>query len=490
MLEDSVKDAELMERELRHGGFSFSARKVDTREDFIAQLHEFEPDLIISDYKLPAFDGMQALEIVRETSPFLPFILVSGYVGEELATEALKKGATDFVLKDRLGRLVPCVQRAFREIRERAEHQRLEKRFGLFVESAPNAMVMISANHMIEMVNGRTEQMFGFSRAELLGRPIELLFPERFRVPHSGPPLSSFAIGSSGGPEVMGGLYGRRCDASEFPVEIDLNPIESAEGTAILYVIVDISARRRIEQEKDWQRNELERSNADLDEFAYVASHDLQAPLKAIGDLTRVIREDIAPAARPAVTQHLDLLEGRVTRLGKLLDGLLAYSRVARIDSEIEEVDIPRLVRDIAVVLSPRPGIVVTCVGPMTPMRTRRVPIQVVLEHLIGNGLKHHDRSEGRVTVSMRQMGGTAEFTVTDDGPGIDPRFHERIFVIFQAPGGGGEAEASGIGLAVVKRQVERHGGRIWVESAPPRRGSRFVFTWNEAPRSASSEGQ
>jgi PAS domain S-box-containing protein len=481
MLEDSVRDAELLERELRLGKLSFNARKVDSKEDFIEQLDEFEPDLIISDYKLPSFDGLQALEIVRERSALLPFILVSGYVGEELAIEALKRGATDFILKDRIQRLVSCVQRAFREVQERAEHTRLAKRFGLFVEAAPNAMVMINASRQIEMINSQTERMFGFTREELLGRPIEILFPERFRTHHPGAPLSFFATRSPGSPEAVGDLYGMRRNASEFPVEMELNPIATDGGTEVLYVIVDISARRKIEREKDQQRQELERSNADLGEFAYIASHDLKAPLRAIGHLAEWIQEDVGVAASPETAQHLDLLHGRVERLQMLLDGLLAYSRIGRVDSPIEDVNIPHLVRDIAVMLSPPPGFLITCVGPMSSMRTRVAPIRVVLENLIANGLKHHDRAEGRITVSMRQTDGMAEFRVTDDGPGIEPRFHDRIFVIFQTLAPRDEVEAGGIGLAIAKRQVEGHGGRIWIESAPPTRGTTVVFTWKEA---------
>jgi PAS domain S-box-containing protein len=457
---------------------------VDTREDFIAQLAEFKPDLVIADYKLPAFDGLRALEIVREQSPVLPFILVSGYIGEERATEALKKGATDFILKDRLGRLVSCVRRAMRETDERAEHQRLGERFLMFVESAPNAMVMINADHRIEMVNGQTEQLFGFPRSELLGRSIEALFPERFLAPHPGPPLSFFATRFPGSPATPDDLFGLRRDATEFPIEIELNPIETTDGPEILYVIVDISARRQIEQEKDRQRQELERSNADLENFAYIASHDLKAPLRAIGHLAQWIREDIALTATPETSENLDLLQGRVSRLQMLLDGLLAYSRIGRVDSPVVNVDIPRLVREIAILQSPEPGFVVTCVGQFPPIRTRYAPMRLVLENLIANGLKHHDRGEGHITVSVRrQQDGTMEFRVTDDGPGIDPRFHDRIFVIFQTLVGRDELEASGIGLAIVKRQVEGHGGHIRVESAPPARGSTFIFTWKESPR-------
>ena len=117
----------------------------------------------------------------------------------------------------------------------------------------------------------------------------------------------------------------------------------------------------------------------------------------------------------------------------------------------------------------------------MPAIRTHRVPLRAVLENLIANGVKHHDRAEGRISVSMRLEDGVAEFRVNDDGPGIAPRFHERIFVIFQTLASRDDVESSGIGLAIVKKRVENHGGRIWVESTPPARGTTFAFTWKEA---------
>ena len=483
MLEDSVRDAELLERELRHGGISFTARKVDSRADFVEQLNDFDPDLVISDYKLPSFDGMQALGIVRERSQFLPFILVSGYIGEEKAIEALKNGATDFLLKDRLERLVSCVLRALREVEERAEHQRLGERFRLFMESAPNAMVMINSSGLVEMVNGQTEQMFGYSQVEILGQSIEMLFPERFREPHPGPPLAFFAASSSGSAETSSNLFGLRCDAREFPVEIGLHPIETEQGTEVLYIIVDITARRQIEREKDRQRQELEWSNADLEQFASIASHDLNELRRAIGQLAQRDQDDAAPCINPRTAGTLDGLQGQVARLQVLLDGLLVYSRAGLASSSIDDVDIPRLVREIAIAFAPPPGFIVTCVGAMPRLHTFSAPLRVVLEHLIGNGLKHHDRAEGRITVTMRRVNGVAEFRVTDDGPGIEPRFHDRIFVIFQTLAEHTAAGAGGIGLAIARRQVEGHGGRIRVESAPPARGTTFIFTWLETPR-------
>ena len=137
--------------------------------------------------------------------------------------------------------------------------------------------------------------------------------------------------------------------------------------------------------------------------------------------------------------------------------------------------------REVAATLAPPPGFVIAYEGALPRIRTQRMPLQVVLTNLIDNALKHHDRAEGRITIGTRRADGVAEFRVSDDGPGILPRFHDRIFVIFQTLVNRDETEAAGVGLAVVRKSVRRHGGEIRVESAPPARGTSFTFTWKEA---------
>jgi two-component system, NtrC family, sensor kinase len=225
---------------------------------------------------------------------------------------------------------------------------------------------------------------------------------------------------------------------------------------------------------------ERRRVEGEMRALIYVASHDLKAPLHAILHLAQWIDEDIGPAITPETTEYLRLLRGRVARLQVLLGGLLAYLRVGSVHSVVEDVDIGALVPDIVAALAPPAGFVVTCEGPMPVVRIDRSSIRIVLENLIGNAVKHHDRADGRVTVSARVDAGVAEFRVGDDGPGILPQFHDRIFVIFQTLAERDELESSGIGLATVKKEVEGHGGQVWVESEPPVRGTTIAFTWKE----------
>ncbi len=355
-----------------------------------------------------------------------------------------------------------------------------EDRFARLVDASPTALILAGPTGLIELMNLRAERMFGYGREELVGKQLEVLVPERYGSAHVDLRNHFLAHRSARLMGVGRDLYGLRKDGSEFPLEIGLNPIDLDGQAMVLAGIIDITARRRIEAEKEQQRIELARSNSDLEEFAYVASHDLKAPLRAISHLVEWIAEDVEPTASTETIDNLKLLRGRVVRLQSLLDGLLAYSRVGRSRFSNESVDVAEVVRDIVAVLSPPPGFVVECDAAMPLLRTHRSAILVVLQNLISNGLKHHDLGEGRIAVSMRLQNGVAEFRVSDDGPGISARFHERIFVIFQTLASRDDVETSGIGLAIVKKRVEGHGGRIWVESAPPARGTTIAFTWKE----------
>ena len=255
----------------------------------------------------------------------------------------------------------------------------------------------------------------------------------------------------------------------------EIGRVASAFNEMASRLLLSNQARERVE-------SELRRSNEDLDQFAYGASHDLKAPLRGIRNLTDWIAEDVEPTASADTLENLMLVRSRVDRLDLLLDGLLKYARIGRSGGVVEDVDVAHLTADIAEDLAPAAGFSVAVRGELPVLRTDKAPFEQVLRNLIGNGLKHHDRGGGTVTVSARDRGEAVEFRVEDDGPGIAAHFHERIFQMFQTLRPRDEREGSGMGLAIVKKTVESHGGSIRLESAPPRRGSAFIFTWAKQP--------
>lgn len=222
---------------------------------------------------------------------------------------------------------------------------------------------------------------------------------------------------------------------------------------------------------------ELSRSNDELDSFAYLASHDLKAPLRAISHLATWIEEDSAEHLPDESKDHLKTLRGRVFRLEALLDGLLQFSRAAREKYNVEEVDVQELIRNVVEFCDPPSGFTVSISGDDPTVQSYRPPLQQIILNLVGNAIKHHDRSTGVVDIQVRERPGELEIVVTDDGPGIPEQFHERVFKMFQTLKPRDEKEASGIGLSIVQKIVEAVRGEIRIESTGER-GTRFALIW------------
>jgi signal transduction histidine kinase len=259
----------------------------------------------------------------------------------------------------------------------------------------------------------------------------------------------------------------------------------------VVLIFFDITVRRQAEIElrqlyADLEKRieertlELVRSNRELDQFAYIASHDLKAPLRAITNLAEWIQKDNA-GLPPASQEHLTKLRARVRRMEGLLDDLLTYSRVGRQRHQPEWVDTSALVRGLQHILLVPAGFRIEWQEPLPTLHTERVPLETVLRNLVGNAIKHHNRPEaGVVQVAALENGEWVEFRVQDNGPGIAPQHHERIFQVFQSLKPRSEVEGSGMGLAIAKKAVESHGGWIQVESEAGQ-GATFRFTWPKA---------
>ena len=249
-------------------------------------------------------------------------------------------------------------------------------------------------------------------------------------------------------------------------------------GGLIVAVARDVTEQKRMQAQLERQGRELARSNADLEAFAAVASHDLRAPLRAVSHLARWIEEDVDAGNREELRRHIDELRSRVERMQRLVGDLLEYSRAgAAAEEAAERVDTGALARDVVFLLSPPPGFTIEVEPAMPVLTTVRTPLETVLRNLVGNAIKHHDRPDGRIAVSARpRQAGVWEFTVSDDGPGIPPHLHGKLFRMFERLDARKDVPGSGIGLALVERIVSRHGGTVAVSSEG--RGATFRFTW------------
>ncbi len=223
----------------------------------------------------------------------------------------------------------------------------------------------------------------------------------------------------------------------------------------------------------------IEAVNKELQEFAYAASHDLKAPLRVIDNASKWIEEDLQEHLTDETRENMGLLRGRIKRMEKLLDDLLEYSRIGRVTDErfAEIVSGDALMHNILALLAPPQGFTVNVSPHFTEIQVRRMPLQQIMLNLISNAIKHHDKKQGVIEVTVEDEGDHHTFAVSDDGPGIPPQFHNQIFMMFQTLKPRDQVEGSGMGLAMVRKNIEIFGGKLKLESTEGK-GSIFRFTW------------
>lgn len=348
-IEDNLLDVELLERELRRGGFEFTFSVVQTPEAFTRELHAHPPHVVLADYNLPEWNGMEGLEILGREKFDIPFILVTGALGDVTAVDCIKQGATDYVLKDALARLPAAMRRALQEKRLRDERKQAEEK--------------------------------------------------------------------------------------------------------------------------------LARSNRDLQQFAYVASHDLQEPLRMVSSYTKLLEQRYRGRLDATADVYVGYAVEGALRMQTLILDLLAFSRVGRGKQDCGSADcgaaLGKALQNLRGAIE-ESGAIITS-GPLPAVAANPTELVQLFQHLIGNAVKFRGKEIPSVRVSVEGKGGEWIFAVADNGIGILPEYKDKVFVLFQRLNTREEYSGNGAGLAICKKIVENHEGRIWVESEAGK-GSTFRF--------------
>jgi len=347
------------------------------------------------------------------------------------------------------------------------------------LEAAPDAMVIVDEHGEMALVNAQTEKLFGYPREELLSKRIEILIPERFRGHHPSRRNDFF---SSPQVRAMGegvALFGLRKDGSEFPAEIMLSPMEDADGLLVTAAIRDISDRKKSEERLQETVRELKRSNDELEQFANVASHDLQEPLRMVASYTQLLAERYEGRLDDDADEFIGYAVDGCHRMQQLIEDLLTYSRLGtnnKARSNISaEASLHEALANLRIAMEE--GNAVVTHDTLPTLITDGSQLALVFQNLIGNAIKYRGADDPRVHVSVRKSDNrTWIFAVQDNGLGIESEYFERIFLLFQRLHGRGEFKGTGIGLAICKKIVERLGGEIWVESQLEK-GSTFYFS-------------
>ncbi|HEV8410501.1 MAG TPA: ATP-binding protein [Gemmatimonadaceae bacterium] len=351
------------------------------------------------------------------------------------------------------------------------ERSRDDKLLRVAFESSPSGMVMVNRDGKIILVNRETERLFGYSREELIGQTIDMLVPRATRAEHPEHRANFFAHPQSRAMGAGRDLHGRRSDGTEVPVEIGLNPIETDDGMCVLASVVDISARKRAEQE-------LKRSNEELERFAYVASHDLQEPLRTVASFVQLLERRYGATLDADAKDFIGFAVDGAKRMQQLIDDLLAFSRVGRLGGAFvpiaADVSVDISIENLGAAITESNAVIER--GELPVVLGDATQLRLLFTNLIGNAIKFSGPARVVVRISAVRDGSFWRFSVSDNGIGIDSQYFERIFVIFQRLHLREDFAGTGIGLAICKKIVERHGGRIWVESEPGK-GSTFSFT-------------
>jgi PAS domain S-box-containing protein len=411
-------------------------------------------------------------------------------IGTGIELQGRRKDGSEFPIEIMLSPLESAegilVTAAIRDIAVRKDAEKhlaqMEGRYRGLLEAAPDAMVVVNQGGEIVLLNLQAEKQFGYRRDELLGQQVKNIIPEGFAERLLSDRLRSAedALAQQIGTGIE--LQGRRKDDSEFPIEIMLSPLESAEGILVTAAIRDISTRKKAEAALLRNVQDLNRSNEELEQFANIASHDLQEPLRMVASYTQLLAKRYKGRLDADADEFIAYAVDGSNRMQGLIQDLLAYSRAGTNGREHRKTSTESVLKVALINLRAtieESGALVTH-DPLPAIMTDDTQLAQVFQNLVGNAIKYRRAAIPHVHVSASKSADKEWiFSVRDNGLGIDPQYFEKIFVIFQRLHGRDEFKGTGIGLAICKKMLERLGGRIWVESTPGK-GSTFFFALPE----------
>jgi PAS domain S-box-containing protein len=383
------------------------------------------------------------------------------------------------------------VTAAIRDITVRKDAERhlaqMEARYRGLLEAAPDAMVVVNQGGEIVLLNAQAENQFGYRRDELLGQKVINIIPTGFaeRLIADGTRSAAEALAQQIGTGIE--LTGRRKNGSEFPIEIMLSPLESAEGILITAAIRDIAERKRAEKQAELHTAEIAHVNTQLAEgakeleaFAYSVSHDLRAPLRHLDGFLSLLCKSSYSSLDDSAKHYVDCTLAASKRMGQLIDDLLQFSRLGRDEIHKMPVDLNEVVEQVRKELEPetRDRNILWRLGHLPEAVADRAMLRQAIENLVANALKftRHCAAAEIEIGCQPEPNGQLVFFVRDNGAGFDMRYYNKLFEIFQRLHGEQEFEGTGVGLAIVRRVVERHGGRVWAEGGVGA-GATFYFS-------------
>lgn len=456
ILEDSSADAKLLLRCLEKDGLDFEYRLVDTREEFIASLKEYKPEIILSDHQLGSFNSREALDLSRRYLKDIPFILVTGTVSEEFAVSILKQGATDYILKGNLSRLTVAIKSALAQKEANDKLKRSEENFQYTIDGMIDGVQIIDFDWRYLYVNNTVVSQSKFTKEELLGHTMMECYPE------------------IEGTEMFQQL--RKAMKERIVIEME-NEFAFPDGTkewfqlniqpapqGILVVSTDISEKKRSYEQLKLQNQKILAINQDLDRFLYSVSHELRTPICNGLGLVNLIRKI---DDKKLIDEIADKLEASIQSQDALLQKIGMYTQIVRQDLVFEQIHLQNLLDNCISGLSGMDGFkqveIYSNIQNGTPVLSNKKSLEILLTNLISNAIKFRRNTGAIVNINISGTAGGFRIEVEDNGRGIDKKYLNDIFKVFFKAND--VTEGQGLGLYLVSKIVETLNGNITVSS-------------------------
>lgn len=480
LLEDTPNDEKLVLREFKKAGYQLSYQRVQNARDYLESLKTGKWDIIISDYQMPSFDGIEALRLLKANAMDIPFIIVSGHIGESTAVLTMREGADDYVMKDNMKRLVPAAERAIKAAENRREKRKTEQeleemrlRMEGIITSAMDAIITANHQHKVVMMNKAAEDMFGYKAHEIIGRHITFLMPERFHERYM-----QFVHSFDSTPEVSSisgtnrTVYGLRADGKEFPTETSISKVTIREKNYFTAILRDISLRIEAERQEKQLNAELLRQNEQLQQFGFIASHKMRGPIASLLGLLNLYRKRDQETFM-SMDQFVSYINSSVEKLDRVVQDMstiLEYkTQINTIKEDIALEDVLKNVESELQSFIKRTNARIKVEWKISKVYSVKSYIQNIFYHLISNAIKYQHLNTTPLIYITSSIANKDNkewicITFTDNGIGIDlNRFRDKIFGLYNRFHQ--HVEGKGLGLHLVKTQVEALNGQIEVES-------------------------
>lgn len=491
VVEDSVTQAQLHRVNLsRHG---FEVEWVTSLAEVTRRLQQPGIDIVLLDLSLPDSAGIETFFKVHAAAESIPIVVISAQDDEQVALQALKGGAQDYLIKGKAPgeAIVRCLYYAMERSQIEAELRHSEKMTRLILENSYDAFWAIDSAGEIIGWNAMAELTFGYKRSEVIGKTLaETIVLPRYLDIHLEVMDEMLTTGHSRVLNSRSEIMMRRKDGSEVPVELVVFKVELGDSRTFCAFAHDITERKQIQERTQQLNEELERrvnertaelvrSNAELQQFAKIASHDLQEPLRSIEGYTTLLAKRYKGKLDKDFDEFVDFILDAVSRMVQLIQAVLTHSRIGATDLKpVEMVDMNEVVAtandNLSALIAENNARIEF--GELPHVVANKSEMLQLFQNLVGNAIKYRGEKDPVIKIAAEENVHEWVFSVEDNGIGIDPKYSEKIFDMFARLHGKTQYSGTGIGLAICKKIVETHGGRIWVQSEPGH-GSIFLFT-------------